>query len=398
MLAPEALLPRLRTAWARNRQAWLAGEGRWPLAFSTGAPTQAQVSAHWEAFGLWLRGWCEYDGPGRVEFAERAWPQLGAQRLPQRWCFDAPEAVATALGEAGRWQRARQRYAALLERFPGPAGGDPGTASWPGVLARSFDLLADVHARDFVRLGDVLAWLLAHPASGMYLRQLPIAGVDTKWIEPHRGTLAAWLAALRGGAPGVGFDAVAGLRAAPDRIRVRLLDPALRAVVGGLEDIASPPEAVAALALPARYALVVENLATGLALGELPGAVAFMARGYAVDALERIPWLRGMPIAYWGDIDTHGFAILDRLRSRLPQVQSLMMDEATLLAFSDLWVEEPRQARTLELPRLTAAEARLCAQLASGAHGQRVRLEQERIPWDWAWARVREWLGAAAPE
>src|ERR1022692_4377837 len=35
--------------------------------------------------------------------------------------------------------------------------------------------------------------------------------------------------------------------------------------------------------------------------------------------------------AYWGDIDTYGFHILDRLRVLFPDVQSLLMDRDTLL-------------------------------------------------------------------
>ena len=116
------------------------------------------------------------------------------------------------------------------------------------------------------------------------------------------------------------------------------------------------------------------------------------ARGYAIDVIDQIPWLRGLPIAYWGDIDTHGLAILDRLRSRLPQVQSLLMDEATLLRFRNLWVEEAKPARVPYLPNLTPVEAKLYAGLRCGTYGTRVRLEQERIPWDWAWNNVRGWL------
>lgn len=45
----------------------------------------------------------------------------------------------------------------------------------------------------------------------------------------------------------------------------------------------------------------------------------------------------------WGDIDTHGFAILDRLRRHFPQVRSMLMDRATLLAHEGQWVTEQAQ-------------------------------------------------------
>ena len=60
-------------------------------------------------------------------------------------------------------------------------------------------------------------------------------------------------------------------------------------------------------------------------------------------------------VRYWGDIDTHGFAILDRLRAWLPQARSVLMDRETLLAHRDRWVSEDRPARST-LTRLTPAE------------------------------------------
>jgi len=40
-----------------------------------------------------------------------------------------------------------------------------------------------------------------------------------------------------------------------------------------------------------------------------------MRLGYAVDVLGQLPWLQEAQCIYWGDIDTHGFAILNRART-----------------------------------------------------------------------------------
>jgi hypothetical protein len=48
-------------------------------------------------------------------------------------------------------------------------------------------------------------------------------------------------------------------------------------------------------------------------------------------------WLRECEVLYWGDIDTHGFRILDQLRAVHPHVESVLMDEETLLAHRDAW-------------------------------------------------------------
>jgi hypothetical protein len=111
-----------------------------------------------------------------------------------------------------------------------------------------------------------------------------------------------------------------------------------------------------------------------------------MRRGYAVEALAKLPWLAQLPVYYWGDIDTHGLAILSRLRGYLPRTHSLMMDEATLLAFKALWGREEKLAAP-ELAHLTEAEQQLYRALREGKYKQ-VRLEQERIAWDVAWQRA----------
>jgi len=88
-----------------------------------------------------------------------------------------------------------------------------------------------------------------------------------------------------------------------------------------------------------------------------------------------------------GDIDTHGFRILDQLRAVHPHVASVLMDEATLLAHRDAWGREPSPSRAA-LTRLAADEAALYKALGNDTYGPAVRLEQELIRWDWARERL----------
>ncbi|HEY5989516.1 MAG TPA: DUF2220 domain-containing protein, partial [Streptosporangiaceae bacterium] len=123
---------------------------------------------------------------------------------------------------------------------------------------------------------------------------------------------------------------------------------------------------------------VVENEITYLAFPAVEGAMVVFGRGYAASALEPLAWLANADLVYWGDIDTHGFAILNRLRQRFPQTRSVLMDRATLLAHRSHWITEPSPTDDpLEL--LNQNEARLYRDLVSNALGQSVRLEQERV-------------------
>ncbi len=82
---------------------------------------------------------------------------------------------------------------------------------------------------------------------------------------------------------------------------------------------------------------ITENEVKALAFPDVESSMVVSGGGYGVDRLEQVDWLRSRPILYWGNIDTHGFAILDRLRASIPGVASLLMDENTLQAHRHVW-------------------------------------------------------------
>jgi hypothetical protein len=369
----------LRRRFDNRHRDWLSTpdtDEEWPLTIPLGVPTEQAARNRLDAALAWVRAWQSWQGTGVVQWTERQWRTLGTQRVPELLRLGGPRDVAAWLGEVERWDQACRRQAEMIRRWP----------ILTGRLNRLFGVLADYPDADFERLIATLSWLERHPDSGLYLRQLPIPGLDTKWIETRTSILAELLCHVTGRAGIAGdFHALCGLRRAPLRLRMRVLDPALRARVGGLGDLTVPVEELAHLDLAPRHVVIVENLQTGLAFGDLPGAVIFMALGYGIDLLADLPWVRKANCLYWGDIDTHGFAILSLLRARLPDVRSLLMDESTLLAHRTLWSSEASQHAAQELPHLLPAEHALYRTLKEHVLGPVVRLEQERIAWDLAW-------------
>jgi hypothetical protein len=367
---------------------WLAGsDGQWPLAIALGLPTEQAALRQLDAVRAWAGAWRDWRGAGELRWTERRWKILGTQQLPECLVLHGPEQVALWIGEHERWGRAAARLDQIVARWPQLAG----------RRQRLFGMLADYSDADFERLLDLLAWITAHPDSGLYPRQIPIAGIDSKWIETRKGLLSELVAAVSGAAAGgADFYSVCGLRRPPVQIRMRILDPALRARLGGLGDITAPVGELAGLALPASVILIVENLQTGLALKDMQGAVAFMALGYSVELLAELPWIVPATSLYWGDIDTHGYAILHRARSMLPHLSSVLMDEATLFRFRSLWTDEKLQHGATELSALTGEEAEVYRALKENRWGQNLRLEQERIAWDFAWSAIARAVQAAA--
>jgi hypothetical protein len=376
---PDAVREALHRRYARQKRHWLAGGGEWPLVITLGHLSESEAARQVDYVRTWIDAWRQWRGSGILQWQERRWPNLGAQRLPGRLLLDSAEDVAAWLGETSRWRAARDRFSRLSSRWP----------LLTGSLARHFEMLAEYPDLDFERLESLLVWLSTHLMSNLYPRQLPIAGLDSKWLESRRGLVTDLVAALRGMNPtAMDFHRICGLRPMPNLIRLRLLDPVLRERVGGLGDITAPVEEIAKLTLSVQCVYIVENLQTGLAFDELPGAVILMGMGYAVDQLAHLKWLGDLRCIYWGDIDTHGLAILNRARAYLPGLKSLLMDEQTLLRHNALWVEEKQQHPADVLPNLTADEQSVYCGLKQHRWGFNVRLEQERIAWSEAWNSV----------
>ena len=230
----------------------------------------------------------------------------------------------------------------------------------------------------------------------MYLRQVNVPGVDSKFIEAHRGVLAELLdlalppEVIELDATGVAqFTRRFGFLDKPVRIRFRLLDPSLPSLPGceGLPDITLDAASFAALTLPARRVFITENETNFLAFPPAAGAIVVFGAGYGWEPLARASWLHRCQLHYWGDIDTHGFAILDQLRGYFPGVASFLMDRATLLAHRLHWGEEPDPARH-DLSRLTPEETAVYDDLRFDRHQPRLRLEQERVGFGWLCDRL----------
>jgi hypothetical protein len=220
--------------------------------------------------------------------------------------------------------------------------------------------------------------------------------VDSKFIELHRGVLAELLdlalpaEAIETAAVGATqFNRRYGFLDKPVRFRLRLLDASLPQLPGcaGLTDLTLDAASFAALRLPVERVYVTENEVNFLAFPAVPKSIVVFGAGYGWEALATADWLRQQPLYYWGDLDTHGFAVLDQLRAHQPQARSLLMDLDTLMAHRPHWGEEPVPTRQ-PLSRLTAAEAEVYDALRFDRIRTQLRLEQERIGYGWICERL----------
>lgn len=362
-LDPKAVAARAATAYRRRRSGWLAdplAAQADSLAISLKPPTEAQVHAGYDAVVAGVRGWQSHRGSGRVEWEQRRWANYGTQDVPVRVVLTGADEIAAAAGFAAEWRAATTRLAALLDGRP---------TRLRSAAAATVGKWESLPVSDFHRLLAALTWLAENPRSGLYIRQLPVPGVDTKWIGRHRGLLETLLGGLR-------EDGDLGVRTLPAVCGVAVRDRAL--LPGAPRTFDTSLAELAALDLRPSRTLILENKEGLHALPPMTGTVALHGRGYAVHELASLNWVRESEVYYWGDLDSHGFAILSRLRHHLPDARSLLMDTETLDRWRYLSVVD-ESPTTGELKGLTGEEQETLAVLRAA----KLRLEQERIPWPW---------------
>ena len=241
-------------------------------------------------------------------------------------------------------------------------------------------------ANVWTRLLDVVDWLEAHPRPGVYIRQMDVPGVHSKFIETHRGVLTELLdLALPAGvieASAVGVNQFArryGFRDKPHRVRFRMLDPVRALFPQVIErDVTLDAASFARLDPAVSNVFITENEINFLALPDVQDSLVIFGAGYGFELIADAAWLSRCRVFYWGDIDTHGFAILDQLRAAFSHVESFLMDRETLLAFPAQWGTEDQPVRS-ELSRLSVEEQSLFDDLRNNAIANNLRLEQERI-------------------
>lgn len=273
----------------------------------------------------------------------------GEQNEPVAVEIQARDDLLALVGKRREASAFEEDCAMILGQFPAVKDAlvtDPAVVvnnhgSWPGVL-------------------EVVRYLCDHPRPGCLVRALPVK-VHTKFVETHKAAIETLLVAL----PDSGYDRYGasfalrcGFAEDAARIRGRFLSREVQQACGlPIADLDLRLEDWARLSVPARTKVVVcENKANFLALPELRDVIAFWGQGGAAAALlPRIGWLAGSKVLYWGDIDPCGYAILAQLRRRLPHVESVLMDGATVLArTSDLTTANA--AGTVNTSDLTADE------------------------------------------
>lgn len=366
----------LQQRWPKQRAQWL----RQTLC---GEPFEMEMTLHVSrreaagdivAYNRWEAQWrdCVAGCDGlSLRMKNVDWKELGRDRTPTHVCVHSVQAAFVLMPQGSScstlFDRAAARVCALR---------DSGQEALSQVMLEEGKTLFEAEDAEFSRLVAVVLWLRDHCPADCYIRQIPVEGVDTKWLESNRGLTARFVAALTGQE----FAANELMR------RWNLKVPSMlirlrhaQTFVKGLEaeDFVALPASVIARQSVLRLC-VVENLQTGLCIQVKDDIPIVCGMGMAVRALSEVPAFRNAEIFYAGDLDQHGLHILAQLRSVCGNVRSVLMDIETLERYAALAVSDSTAPLDPPAEGLTEAELMLYERL----HARRLRLEQERIPMD----------------
>jgi hypothetical protein len=374
---PADIKAMLHRRWQRGEilASSLTQDPLFPLRLPIKGPNSAQISADFGAARDWIAEWGNQKAIP-IEWRAFSHRLFGDNQMPSAAIIPDAESAVKILGTRREWVIYQEMTARCRDSFPE-------LLDW--LAKRAIPALE--LAPDWQAILAVIAWVRDHPRCGRFLRQIDAPGVHTKLVEKHRGVIAELLDrvlpadAIDSTARGaLGFARRYGFRDKPERIRIRFLDPACAIAAERLGlDLTLDAAAFAALNPPVEHVFITENEVNFLAFPDCPRSLVIFGSGYGWSALAAASWLHNRTIHYWGDIDTHGFAILDQLRASFPHVRSLLMDRAVFLNHREFWTTESNPLRR-DLQRLTAEEQATLEALHSQAGLAAPRLEQEKLP------------------
>lgn len=356
-----------------------------PYTLSLGTLTSKQISESFDAVREWIRSFQDSKKLSAfLQWEEVNFRNAGRNSVPKRLVFETPQELA---GYLNRMAELRI-FTESLEKL---SFKDERLFKWgkqhPLDLLRVSD--------DLERLLNLWQWMHDHPKPSIYLRQIDLPGIDTKFTEKHQKLLTDWLDLTlpeeQFNNKSSRFETRYGYIGKPELIRFRILDPNL--LWNECDDITIPASQFCSLYtqdehIPIKNVFVVENDISALSFPQAEKSIVVFGRGYHFDHWKDCTWLQRTNLYYWGDLDTHGFSILDEFRSMFSHTISFLMDKQTLLDHEVSWGEEPKPTYA-ELTHLTKEEQSVYTELRFNMIRVNLRLEQEFIRYNKVKEKVR---------
>jgi len=312
----------------------------------------------------------------KINYEAVNYKSIGSQNMPLSVEWDTQDNFLKFINKRGEFATLLKNYQLTIELYP----------SLKLFFIAKSKLIIN-NASKWKQLLEVCRFFKEDRHKNLYIRELSIENVDTKFIEKNRAILDTLLSQILDkesfdasvlGLSDYGFERKYMLKYPLPQVRFRILDDSLK--IARLSDITLPVDEFEKLDIGCDTVFIVENKITMLAFPQVTKAIVVFGSGYSVGSLKNVEWFREKKIYYWGDIDRDGFAILSQIRGYFRHVQSIMMDKKSIELFKNLSIKDSKMdANPKVLQHLTQKEQELYQDVCE----TEFRLEQERLDFEY---------------
>lgn len=374
---PDDIKKKIEHRWKKGDilRHYLLNDNLFPLVIKLDSPSSKELSLYFANVVSWIAQLKEQE-KAKVGFGyelvekEANYRTIGRNSIPIHAVIPSLEDAIKILRKQKEITLFDSNVRSLLSRWEN-------LQEW--ILRYPFKLIKNI-GLDCDRFIAVLEWFKNNPNHYLYLRQLDISGVDTKFIENNKVIIGELLDIIlpdnQINIATKTFEERFSLKKKPKTIRFRILDNNF--TIQAFSDLTVPIEEFSRWNPGLETVFFTENEINFLSFPEVEKSCIIFGKGYGVEIFKEVKWIGEKNAYYWGDIDTHGFNILSIARSFLPNLKSFLMTEDILLEHKKLWVNEPKQHLS-DIQHLTSEEYNMVSKLQNNYFGKAIRLEQERV-------------------
>ncbi len=216
------------------------------------------------------------------------------------------------------------------------------------------------------------------PPHQYYIRELPIEGLHSKFIEENAAIIKRLLDTLLPQHWITFTESDFALRYNLKKVNVytqiRILDNELKIHLGYDECALTLDDAAWLKWLPKKV-FIIENQICFYTFPPVKDAVAIFGEGFKSRLTKHLTWLENTELFCWFDTDAAGFEMLNMIRQHYPNCKSFLMDKNTYEIFEKFSVEPKAKFKPKQLQLLNDSESSLYNYLVENNR----RLEQEKI-------------------
>lgn len=302
----------------------ITGEEFFPLRLRGGTGKPADTKQLHESTNDFLQFEKKEGRPGWiVEWENWTSKKFGVQQWPSSISIEKEEDYLYILNKQEEVLQFRQLLQDLLHW-------QPSIRSW---LAGRPQKVLELSGQ-WEHLRAVVDHVIQNDLSSYYLRSIPVP-VHTKFIKQYETVLLSLLKQIAPDRFPVELNDISialGVKHKPVLYPVRWLDPVpAEKYTAGIINLAVSSEDLKKMDPEIAEVWLVENETNLYLLQQRKNALGLMSRGNALHMLSGVPFFNKARLLYWGDLDEAGFLLLHQLRKLYPSLESILMDEETLM-------------------------------------------------------------------